>query len=159
MTIATPSRHGSSVHWGKRQQSTSNDGNGRCNGNTTAITLDGATATQRRCNHNPECFRIYKAVEAGSIPILTRDDMHRHGNPNEKNSMALCHVPHSCANALLHWYWALIIVLDLWDDLYPTVERLLEDPAGLDNLQHRLCHLYDEYMCMIVAKFEDIFLG
>ena len=122
------------------------------------VVLD-SVFTLSPAGHNPECFRIYEAVEAGSIPILTREDMRAHRHPNEKNSMALRHVPHPCANALLHWYGAPIVVLDSWNDLYPTVERLLEDPAGLDDLQRRLCHWYDEYMRMIVAKFEDTFLG
>ena len=73
--------------------------------------------------------------------------------------MALHHVPRPCANALLHWYREPIVVLDSWDDLYPTVERLLEDPAGLDDLQPRPHHWYDGYMRVIVAKFEDVFLG
>jgi len=46
-TIATPSRCGSSVRWGKRQQSTSDGGYGQRNGNTTAQAMDGATATRR----------------------------------------------------------------------------------------------------------------
>ena len=46
-TIATPSRCGSSVRWGKRQQSTSDGGYGQRDGNTTAQAMDGATATRR----------------------------------------------------------------------------------------------------------------
>ena len=49
-TIATPSCCGSSARWGKRQQSTSNSGNGRRNGNMTAKTMDGATTTRQQCN-------------------------------------------------------------------------------------------------------------
>ena len=107
--------------------------------------------------HNPECFRMFEAIEAGSIPILTRDDLHgsRHPTLTRKHR----DISHPCANALLHWYGAPIVVLDSWDDLYPTVERLLADPAGLDDLQRRLRHWYDEYMRGAVAKFEDIFLG
>ncbi len=116
------------------------------------VVLD-SVFTLTPAGHNPECFRMFEAVEAGSIPILIRDDMYGRRHPDYHD------IPHPCTNALLHWYGAPIIVLDSWDDLYPTVERLLADSAGLDDLQRRGRHWYDEYMRMIVAKFEDIFLG
>jgi hypothetical protein len=103
--------------------------------------------------HNPECFRMFEAVEAGSIPILTRDDLYGRHHPMYPLK------PHPCTDALLHWYGAPIVVLDSWDDLYPTVERLMADPAGLDDLQRRVRHWYDEYMRGAVAKFEDVFLS
>jgi hypothetical protein len=34
----------------------------------------------------------------------------------------------------------------------------LEDPTGLDDLQRRLRHWYDEYMRGAVAKFEEVLL-
>ncbi len=119
------------------------------------VVLD-SVFTLSPAGHNPECFRMFEAVEAGSIPILTHDDLHGSRHPTRFLYRV---VPHPCANALLHWYEAPIVVLDSWDDLYPTVERLLADPAGLDDLQRRLRHWYDEYMRGAVAKFEDIFLG
>jgi hypothetical protein len=94
--------------------------------------------------------------EAGSIPILTRDDLHGSYHPTLTRKYRV--LPHPCANALLHWYGAPIVVLDSWDNLYPTVERLLEDHAGLDDLQRRLRHWYDEYMRGAVAKFEEVLL-
>ena len=120
------------------------------------VVLD-SVFTLSPAGHNPECFRMFEAIEAGSIPILTRDDLHGSYHPTLTRKYRV--LPHPCANALLHWYGAPIVVLDSWDDLYPTVERLLEDPAGLDDLQHKLRHWYDEYMRGAVAKFEDIFLG
>jgi hypothetical protein len=59
---------------------------------------------------------------------------------------------------MVHWFGAPIVVLDSRDDLYPTVERLLADLAGLDDLQRKLRHLCDEYMRGAVAKFEDVLL-
>ena len=120
------------------------------------VVLD-SVFTLSPAGHNPECFRMFEAVEAGSIPILTHDDLYGSRHPTLTRKYRI--VPHPCANALLHWYGAPIVVLDSWDDLYPTVERLLADPAGLDDLQRRLRHWYDEYMRGAVAKFEDIFLG
>ena len=100
------------------------------------------------------CFRKYEAVEAGSSPILARDDLYGSHHPT------LTHpdLPHSCAGAMVHWFGAPIVVLNSWDNLYPTVERLLADPMGLDDLQHKLRHWYDEYMRGAVAKFEDVLL-
>ena len=97
--------------------------------------------------------RLEQAVEAGSIPILTQDDLRGNYRPDDLNSN-----PHPCANSLLHWYGAPIVVLDSWDDLFPTVERLLEDPVGLNDLQSRLRNWYNDYMHRTVAKFEDSFL-
>ena len=116
------------------------------------VVLD-SVFTLSPAGHNPECFRIYEAVVAGSIPILTHDDLYGSRHPTKYRV-----VPHPCANALLHWYGAPIVVLDSWDDLYPTVKRLLMDPAGLDDLQRRLRHWYNEYMRGAVAKFEDVLL-
>jgi hypothetical protein len=38
------------------------------------VVLD-SVFTLSPAGHNPECFRLYEAMEAGSIPILTNDDM------------------------------------------------------------------------------------
>ncbi len=47
---ATPSCRGSSARWGKRQQSTSDGGDGQHDSNGTAIAMDGVTAMRRQCN-------------------------------------------------------------------------------------------------------------
>ena len=53
--------------------------------------------------HNPECFRIFEAIEAGSIPILTRDDLYGSRHPTLARYRV---VPHPCAGAMMHWYGA-----------------------------------------------------
>ncbi|KAL3815633.1 hypothetical protein ACHAXA_000404 [Cyclostephanos tholiformis] len=116
------------------------------------VVLD-SVFTLSPAGHNPECFRLFEAIMAGSIPLLTRDDLL--GNSYREGLK----LPHPCANALLHWYGAPIIVLDSWDDLNSTVETLLADPGRLDEIQNKLQNWYDGYMRMIVAKFEDEFLG
>ncbi|KAL7547324.1 hypothetical protein ACHAWF_015822 [Thalassiosira exigua] len=60
--------------------------------------------------HNPECFRLYEAVEAGSIPILIKRDLYE-AKP--------------CHHSLMHWFNAPIVVLRDWKELYPTVKKCL----------------------------------
>ena len=119
------------------------------------VVLD-SVFTLSPAGHNPECFRMFEAIEAGSIPILTRDDLHGSRHPTLTRKYRV--FPHPCADAMMHWYEAPIVVIDSWNDLYPTVKRLLEDAAGLDDLQRRLRHWYDAYMRGAVAKFEEVLL-
>ncbi|KAL7528931.1 hypothetical protein ACHAXR_002706 [Thalassiosira sp. AJA248-18] len=109
--------------------------------------------------HSPECFRIFEAVEMGSIPIISRDDLYGSHHPNMTNRKSLMDKPHPCRDNLHHWYEAPIVVLDSWRDLYPTVERLLEDPAGLDRMQVELRTWYDDYMRKVIREFEQFMLG
>jgi hypothetical protein len=95
--------------------------------------------------HNPECFRLYEAVEAGSIPVLVKDDLYSTMNGN-------------CLEPLYHWRDAPIVVLDSWEDVYPTVERLLGDKTALDTMQNDLRVWYDGYMRKMVREFEDFMM-
>eukprot|EP00580_Thalassiosira_gravida_P006092 CAMPEP_0201631234 /NCGR_PEP_ID=MMETSP0493-20130528/5281_1 /ASSEMBLY_ACC=CAM_ASM_000838 /TAXON_ID=420259 /ORGANISM="Thalassiosira gravida, Strain GMp14c1" /LENGTH=458 /DNA_ID=CAMNT_0048102533 /DNA_START=19 /DNA_END=1395 /DNA_ORIENTATION=- len=108
--------------------------------------------------HNPECYRIFEAVESGSIPVFSRGDLYGARHPNPQNRKALGDVAHPCKDALVDWYEAPVVVLDSWDELYPTMERLLEDPEALDEMQDRLRVWYDDYMRGVVSKFEDFML-
>lgn len=90
--------------------------------------------------HNPECFRMFEAVEAGSIPVLIKNDLY---------------VDHACKEALHHWYDSPILVLDSWDDLFPTIERLMGNLEAMDQLQADLRMWYDGYVRKIVRSFED----
>jgi hypothetical protein len=65
-TIATPSHRGSSAHWGKRQQSTSNGGDGQYNGNAMAMAMDGVRATQRQCDGRSSGAAMVGSVAAAS---------------------------------------------------------------------------------------------
>lgn len=97
--------------------------------------------------HNPECFRLFEAVDAGSIPVLVKSDLYN----TEKRQ--------PCRDALYHWYDAPIVVLEAWEDLYPTVARLMEDKPALDEMQVKLRLWYDEYMKTVVREWEDFILG
>ncbi len=62
--------------WGKIQQSTSDGGDGRCNGNATATAMDGATAMHRRRDGNYNATatgrRRRTAVAGGSAGAKTK---------------------------------------------------------------------------------------
>jgi len=93
--------------------------------------------------HNPECYRLYEAVESGSIPIIV-DWMQR---------------PTSSCNSLHHWHDSPIVILQKWDDLFPTIENLLEDMAALNQRQADLQQWYKNKMSIIVSEFENFMLN
>ena len=105
--------------------------------------------------HNPECFRLFEAAEAGSIPIMSHADLHGEHHPNRNK----WHTPHPCKDSLRHWYDAPMVVLDTWEDLYPTVERFMADPAELDKMQRNLRRWYDRYIRSVLAGFDDFVLN
>ena len=96
---------------------------------------------------NPESFRLYEAIEAGSIPIMVYHDLHQ-GEQYGLSSF-------NCREALRYWYDAPIVVLKSWNDLYPTVRTLMEDLEKLDEMQNRLREWYDGFMGRVIRDFED----
>jgi hypothetical protein len=121
------------------------------------VVLD-SVFTLSPAGHSPECFRLFEAVEAGSIPVMSRADLHGEHHPEAYRRREYRHAPHPCKDSLQHWYDAPIVVLDSWRDLYPTVERLMEDPVELDRMQSNLRSWYKGYMCKVMADFEDFIL-
>ena len=107
-----------------------------------------STFTLTPAGHNPECYRIYEALEAGSIPIFIRDDLYITSEEQ-----------HACVGALVHLYDAPLVVLESWKDLSSTVEDLLKDPVELNAMQDRLTLWYETYMKKVVADFEDLMIG
>ena len=107
-----------------------------------------STFTLTPAGHNPECYRIYEAIEAGSIPILVHDDLYI---TDEKQ--------HVCVGALVHLYDAPLVVLESWKELSSTVEGLLKDTVELNAMQDRLTLWYETYMKKVVADFEDLMIG
>ena len=112
----------------------------------TEVLLD-SIFTLSPAGHNPECFRMFEAVEAGSIPVLVKDDLY-----------ATTYAGGACLEPLQHWRDAPILVLDSWDDLYPTVVRLLGDLEALHKMQRDLGEWYEGYMRKIVRDFEDFLM-
>lgn len=96
--------------------------------------------------HNPECFRIYEAVEAGSIPIILQS------YTNEIYSKT------RCRGSLHDWSDAPMVMLGTWDELYPKVADLMTDLEALDEMQIRLRLWYDEYMGSVVSTFENFMI-
>ena len=94
--------------------------------------------------HNPECFRLYEAVEAGSIPVVSLDKDYR---------------KHECKDSLSHWLDSPIVIINSWDEVFPTLQNLLEDPKALDKRQADLRVWYDHFMSSAVQDFESFLLS
>ena len=103
-----------------------------------------STFTLAPSGHNPECFRLYEAVESGSIPVVAIDEYYRN---------------HQCKDSLIHWLSSPIIVLESWSELMSTLQQLLEEPEALDKRQAELRAWYDDYMRSSVTNFESFLLS
>jgi len=121
--------------------------------------------------HNPECFRIFEAIEAGSIPVVALDDEYdKHACPNALGKMIDTGAP--------------FIILNTWTELPKRLDELLfleqatssggggdgddEETANrrrnealllLDERQKNLKKWYDKFMTQSVAVFEQRMLG
>ena len=95
------------------------------------------------CNH---VFHIYVLLTTVSTALPTfKEDLYSPINGE-------------CVEPLHGWYDAPILVIESWDDLFPSVERLLGDLLSLDKMQIDLRTWYDEYMRKIVRDFEDLLM-
>jgi len=112
------------------------------------VLLDSAFALAP-AGHNPECFRLYEAVESGSIPIVVLSDQH----PLNSNDT------HPCKDSLHHWRDSPIVFLQSWDDLYPTLKDMLNNASALDQRQAELQSWYKRKMSMIVSEFESFMIN
>uniref|UniRef100_A0A7S2YJN5 RXYLT1 C-terminal domain-containing protein n=1 Tax=Entomoneis paludosa TaxID=265537 RepID=A0A7S2YJN5_9STRA len=90
--------------------------------------------------HNPECFRIFEALEAGSIPVLALDDEYEQ---------------HKCRQSLGLYRDAPMVWLKSWNEWPETLEKLMEDRSALDDRQEALQRWYQAFMRDAVQKFED----
>merc|ERR1712127_338308 len=97
---------------------------------------------------NPECYRMFEAIEAGSIPVLVRTDL---GITDKEDA-------HPCRGALHEWREAPILLLHSWGELFPTMEKLFKDKARLDWMQNQLFIWYEDHMRGVVTNFEDFML-
>ena len=113
---------------------------------TTAYmrTLLDSTFTLSPACHNPECFRLYEAVEAGSIPIISLDKEYRR---------------HACKDSLFHWIDSPIVIVESWSELFPTLQRMLANPEELDKRQEDLRAWYKQHMRSAVKNFETFLLS
>jgi len=107
-------------------------------------TLLESTFTLSPSGHNPECYRLFEAVEAGSIPVIALDKDYRE---------------HACKDSLSHWLNAPIVIVESWNEVMPTLQRMLEHPGELDKRQADLRAWYDKFMCSTVTNFESFLLS
>ena len=103
-----------------------------------------STFTLAPSGHNPECFRLYEAVEAGSIPVISLDKYYRE---------------HACKDSLSHWLDSPIVIVESWNEMIPTLQKLLEEPEALDMRQADLRAWYESYMRSAVTNFETFLLS
>jgi len=91
--------------------------------------------------HNPEAFRIFEACEAGSIPILVRDEEYRE---------------HFCKDSFapLIASGAPFIVLNSWSELSDALKPFRDDPALLDERQAELKQWYKRFWSDVARDFE-----
>ena len=94
--------------------------------------------------HNFESFRLYEAVEAGSIPVISLDKDYKE---------------HKCKDSLSHWLDSPIIIIESWNEVIPTLQKLLEDPEALDMRQADLRVWYNQYISSAVQEFETFLLS
>lgn len=105
-----------------------------------------STFTLSPQGHNAECFRIYEAIEAGSIPIIVLGE--EYYNHPCKNSL------HRLINSGFP-----AVFLDKWDDLFPTLDLMMQNTIEIDKRQRTLIQWYSNFMRSIVREFEDLFLN
>ena len=82
--------------------------------------------------YNPECFRIYEAVEAGSIPVLVLDDAYH---------------KHPCGESFtpLVDSGAPFVFLKKWDELATALQGLLAAPVELERRQREMMEWRDHF--------------
>ena len=123
------------------------DEGGQIDSDTYTEVIVNSSFTLSPAGHNPECFRLFEAVEAGSIPVMVKSDLY----------ITTTDI-HPCREALKHWNDAPLLVLDNWDDLFPTMHKLLKNLGKLDSMQRDLQIWYEKYMKQRVRDFEDFMI-
>ena len=107
-------------------------------------TLLDSTFTLSPAGHSPECYRLHEAVEAGSIPVIAMDKEYKQ---------------HTCKDSLSHWMNSPIVILESWNELIPTLQRMLDNPEELDKRQTDLRAWYTQHMQQVAKNFEAFLLS
>ena len=87
--------------------------------------------------HSVEQFRIYEAIESGSIPVM-----------DLKDGYLAQHLPTEYISSPM-------LLLESWDELVPKMLALWKDPAALRARQLKLLEWYRDYMHSKVAEIEN----
>ena len=118
-----------SPKWSGNPNSASNS---LANTTTYMRTLFDSAFTLSPAGHNPECFRLYESVEAGSIPVISLDKEYKQ---------------HACKeDSLFHWIDSPIVIVESWNELVPTLQGMLANPEELDKRQEDLRAWYNQHM-------------
>ena len=116
-----------SPKWSGNPNSASNS---LANTTTYMRTLFDSAFTLSPAGHNPECFRLYESVEAGSIPVISLDKEYKQ---------------HACKeDSLFHWIDSPIVIVESWNELVPTLQGMLANPEELDKRQEDLRAWYNQ---------------
>jgi len=93
--------------------------------------------------HNPEAYRIYEAIEAGSIPIVTIDEFYR---------------SHECQGAFkpLITQGAPFVFLNSWSELSAFLEKIWRDPERIQQMQIDTMEWYSKFMHKVASQFETV---
>lgn len=94
--------------------------------------------------HNPEAYRIYEACQAGSIPILIKDDID-YNNHRCQNS----YQPFIDSKAPFIW-------LNNWDELYPFLISIQNNHEELEEMSLKVQSWYIDFMTKFSLQFEQI---
>jgi len=91
--------------------------------------------------HSVEQFRIYEAIESGSIPVMELHSTKIHGYLAQ-------HLPPEYINSPM-------LLLNSWDDVVPEMLKLWRDPEALLKRQKALLVWYDHFMRNKMIELED----
>ncbi|CAN0261209.1 unnamed protein product [Ectocarpus sp. 12 AP-2014] len=96
--------------------------------------------------HNPETFRTFEALEAGSIPIISKSD---YTDPafHKEIRVEACGTGDAAWNTVAASPFAQAVSVDTWEDLPELLDRLHAEPDSfLDRLQADCSAWYDALM-------------
>lgn len=91
--------------------------------------------------HSVEQFRIYEAIESGSIPVM---ELHS----TKVQGYLAQHLPPEYINSPM-------LLLDRWSDVVPEMMKLWRDPEALLKRQKALLEWYDHFMRNKMTELED----
>ena len=89
--------------------------------------------------HSVEQFRIYEAIESGSIPVM-----------DLKDGYLAEHLPPAYMDS------PMLLLTDGWDSVVDEMQRLWDNPAELRKRQQALITWYDDYMKGMMSEIEGV---
>ena len=89
--------------------------------------------------HSVEQFRIYEAIESGSIPVM-----------DLKDGYLSQHLPPAYMDS------PMLLLTDGWDSVVDEMQRLWDNPAELRRRQQALIKWYDDYMKGMMSEIEGV---